>query len=307
MDRILRGLLASVLWMVGTIGLSAAQRIVLDGFIEAVTSDYSDSADYIFRNEREGRIRFAILDPQRRLTASLPDRLRCTVEFTFDRLPNDVPLVTLLSVDKARLAFAGSVLSDPALWAGRDNGLFPSFDEPLPRYFSSAGGNFDTDSDGDGVPDTKDDFPNDPNETTDTDGDGIGDNADPDDDNDAIPDEYEISHGLDPLADDANEDLDRDGKTNLEEYLAGTAADDPNSRFEVADIGVAPDGTVRLSWFARADRIYDILSSPDLVTAFEIIPGKEGLTVETDDLHTEDLSGVTDKFFILGVKPPPAP
>lgn len=35
------------------------------------------------------------------------------------------------------------------------------------------------DSDGDGVPDSQDAFPNDPNETHDTDGDGIGDNADP--------------------------------------------------------------------------------------------------------------------------------
>jgi hypothetical protein len=44
------------------------------------------------------------------------------------------------------------------------------------------------DSDGDGVPDSEDAFPNDPNETTDTDGDGIGNNADPDDDNDGVPD-----------------------------------------------------------------------------------------------------------------------
>ena len=35
------------------------------------------------------------------------------------------------------------------------------------------------DSDGDGVADADDAFPNDPNETKDTDGDGIGDNADP--------------------------------------------------------------------------------------------------------------------------------
>ncbi len=34
------------------------------------------------------------------------------------------------------------------------------------------------DSDGDGVPDSEDAFPNDPTETTDTDGDGVGDNAD---------------------------------------------------------------------------------------------------------------------------------
>jgi len=44
------------------------------------------------------------------------------------------------------------------------------------------------DTDGDGVGDNADAFPNDPTETTDTDGDGIGNNADPDDDNDGVPD-----------------------------------------------------------------------------------------------------------------------
>jgi len=45
-----------------------------------------------------------------------------------------------------------------------------------------------TDSDGDGVPDEEDAFPNDPSETADTDGDGIGNNADTDDDNDGVLD-----------------------------------------------------------------------------------------------------------------------
>ncbi len=45
------------------------------------------------------------------------------------------------------------------------------------------------DSDGDGVWDHVDAFPNDPNEQYDNDGDGIGDNADPDDDNDGVLDE----------------------------------------------------------------------------------------------------------------------
>ena len=44
------------------------------------------------------------------------------------------------------------------------------------------------DSDGDGVVDSEDAFPNDPTETTDTDGDGTGDNEDIDDDNDGVPD-----------------------------------------------------------------------------------------------------------------------
>lgn len=44
------------------------------------------------------------------------------------------------------------------------------------------------DSDGDGIPDSTDAFPNDPSEAIDTDGDGIGDVADSDDDGDGIPD-----------------------------------------------------------------------------------------------------------------------
>ncbi len=44
------------------------------------------------------------------------------------------------------------------------------------------------DSDGDGFPDSEDDFPFDPNEWLDTDGDGIGNNADTDDDNDTLLD-----------------------------------------------------------------------------------------------------------------------
>lgn len=68
-----------------------------------------------------------------------------------------------------------------------------------------------TDSDGDGVGDNADAFPNDPGETTDSDGDGVGDNAD------AFP--------LDPT-----EWLDSDGDgigDNAEEYPTGRYADVP--------------------------------------------------------------------------------
>ena len=56
-------------------------------------------------------------------------------------------------------------------------------------------------------------------------------NADPDDDNDGMPDAWEIMHGLDPLTDDASLDPDGDGITNLDEYLGGTAPEtfDANS------------------------------------------------------------------------------
>ncbi|MGB1449077.1 MAG: BspA family leucine-rich repeat surface protein [Flavobacteriaceae bacterium] len=65
------------------------------------------------------------------------------------------------------------------------------------------------DSDGDGVNDGSDDFPRDRNETVDTDQDGIGNNQDPDDDNDGYSDQLEIQEGTDPL-DASNRPLDDD-------------------------------------------------------------------------------------------------
>ncbi len=60
------------------------------------------------------------------------------------------------------------------------------------------GGGGDADTDGDGVIDTEDEFPDDPAEWQDTDSDGVGDNADSDDDNDGWSDNEEIADGTDP-------------------------------------------------------------------------------------------------------------
>ncbi|MGD2186698.1 MAG: fibronectin type III domain-containing protein [Desulfobacterales bacterium] len=88
------------------------------------------------------------------------------------------------------------------------------------------------DSDGDGVPDNEDAFPSDASETTDTDADGIGNNADTDDDNDKMPDAWELQYGFDPLIDDASDDRDADGLSNLDEYYAGTDPVVPQDNFE---------------------------------------------------------------------------
>jgi hypothetical protein len=86
------------------------------------------------------------------------------------------------------------------------------------------------DSDGDGVADAYDAFPNDPSESVDTDHDGIGNNADTDDDNDGISDADEIAYGLDPLnASDAHADADADGFDNALEISVGTDIRDASS------------------------------------------------------------------------------
>jgi hypothetical protein len=79
------------------------------------------------------------------------------------------------------------------------------------------------DSDGDGVPDDQDAFPSDPEEYLDTDGDRVGNNADTDDDNDGMPDDWELAYGLNPLENEAAGDPDGDGVDNINEYNMGTA------------------------------------------------------------------------------------
>jgi len=76
------------------------------------------------------------------------------------------------------------------------------------------------DADNDGVPDAQDAFPNDPNESVDTDGDGIGDNADPDDDADGIPDsndENPLDTDNDTIPNALDDDDDDDGVLDVDD------------------------------------------------------------------------------------------
>ena len=166
---------------------------------------------------------------------------------------------------------------------------------------------YQSDSDGDGIPNDSDIFPDNPKEWSDNDRDGIGDNADPDDDNDTIPDDWELENGLNPLADDTQADTDGDGYTNLQEYIAGTDPNDPESYPVPGVFTVGEAGEIRTDWLYDGGAytgelgMFSLdgmdLSVPDL-TAFiaeavsRVLSGTEGHIILSDPTDKARFSGV---------------
>jgi gliding motility-associated-like protein len=90
----------------------------------------------------------------------------------------------------------------------------------------------DNDDDNDGVPDSQDAFPTDPNETTDSDGDGQGDNLDTDIDNDGVintidnciytPNTDQLDTDADGIGNACDNDDDNDGYSDADEIACGS-------------------------------------------------------------------------------------
>jgi len=84
-----------------------------------------------------------------------------------------------------------------------------------------------------------------------------------DSDMDGMPNSWEEKHNLDCLnAADASQDLDGDGKSNLEEYLSGT---NPKDSLDVLRLEVENRGTagVRLRFIAASTKTYTVLYADD--------------------------------------------
>ena len=274
----------------------AAQRIVVAGWLEeTVAADFS----HALRPEPGDGVTALLDDPFGELAGVGGSHVRLTVELT--NQANDGPphafSVLKLHPPTAAAPQGLPASGDPGRFAGPDNGLYPQYDEPLAPLDAAAGPPPSPDSDADGVPDDSDDFPDDPNESVDTDGDGVGNNQDDDDDGDGMTDAYEAANGLQRLVDDAALDEDGDGRPNREEFVAGTRADDPSSRFAVTSVEPLPGGQVALAWDAVGGRVYSILETPDLVTPPVAI--RSSITPPGDATHVETVTPAADSAFFL--------
>lgn len=91
-----------------------------------------------------------------------------------------------------------------------------------------------------------------------------------DSDNDGMPDDYELLYGLRIDASDADEDLDGDGMTNLEEFRAGTIPNEANSTFRVSGARTAAGGA-SLSWEGAPGKTYRLMAATSPSGPFEFI------------------------------------
>jgi hypothetical protein len=89
-------------------------------------------------------------------------------------------------------------------------------------------------------------------------------------DNDGMPVDWEQLYGFDPFVDDSALDLDLDGFSNLDEYIAGTLPDNSNSVFRIGIEGQT------IKWPARDDRTYRVLKADEPAGPYSVLQSVEG-------------------------------
>ncbi|HMO52230.1 MAG TPA: hypothetical protein PKE26_09905 [Kiritimatiellia bacterium] len=123
--------------------------------------------------------------------------------------------------------------------------------------------------------------------------------AEPEDtDGDGLPDWYESMYTGSGTGMPANGDLDGDGVTNYEEFIAGTRPHDPMDYFCVDAAAPSPNGELMLTWQGVSGRVYGVHATPQLTDAF--IPVRTGI-LWTQAWYVNSNAAATSIYYRIGV------
>jgi len=138
----------------------------------------------------------------------------------------------------------------------------------------------------------------------DFDSDGLLDSVDPDDDNDGLPDEWELANGMNPLASDAQTDADGDGLTAAQEYHAGTCPTNALSCVVMTDCTPNPAMPEEfiLRWQSVAGKTYTLQASTNLTAGFNITVGTGISATPPTNVYTDQVNGVSSRFYRIKVE-----
>jgi hypothetical protein len=126
-----------------------------------------------------------------------------------------------------------------------------------------------------------------------------------DDDQDGLPDEWELAHGLNPAVKDAGFDLDGDGANNAHEFLAGTNPGDAASRLALG-LGLGQAGELLAEFTMQPGRQYFLETAEALDGEWGSMPGDvyqpiPGGVGETIQIHIGSRETGKKRFFRVRV------
>lgn len=125
-----------------------------------------------------------------------------------------------------------------------------------------------------------------------------------DTDGDGIPDWWERTYSGSTLGMLPGADLDGDGKSNLEEYLAGLSPVDPRSRFSISSSWMQSGAGGRefvVQWSSQPGRTYRVFVSPS-PNSWPVTPNYEIAGDGLMKTFTSAISGATQMFVLIEVR-----
>lgn len=140
----------------------------------------------------------------------------------------------------------------------------------------------------------------------DAEGDGTPDYADWDDDNDGLPDWWELMYALSPTnatgIDGASGDKDGDGASNEDELAAGTNPDDATDKLVVRLRDSS--GNMLAEWGAKVDKDYQLEYTDDLMPPVWSVAGARKTALSTNQTEIDySSSSETSRFYRVTVQP----